>query len=96
VPVTWGCSGPRQTPLGIPDSHLLLTSRNTVSDTDVLTACLRHDGFLSGRFRSAVKMTLTPNATACGIGTPGPLPVAGRFWAVGKLSSTSLLAADCA
>ena len=81
MPATWDCFGPRQTPPGIPDSYLLLTSRNPVSDTDVLTVCLRHDGFLSGRIRSAVKMTLAPNAAACGIGTPGPLPVAGRLWA---------------
>ena len=80
MPATWDCFGPRQTPPGILDSYLLLTSRNPVSDTDVLTVCLRHDGFLSGRIRSAVKMTLAPNA-ACGIGTPGPFPVAGRLWA---------------
>jgi hypothetical protein len=52
VPTTWDCSGPCRTPPGIPDLRLLRTSRNLVSPTDVLTACLRYDGVLSALARA--------------------------------------------
>jgi hypothetical protein len=72
VPTTWDCSGPRQSLPGIPSHRLLLISRNTVSHTDVRTACLRHNAFQPGRFRGVVKLTPPIEAAEPGLGSPGP------------------------
>src|SRR5829696_7724475 len=49
--MSWDCSRLRQPPPGIPNPRLLLTSRIPVAHTDALTACLRHDAFLSALVR---------------------------------------------